>query len=343
VRIEPDDPSGDWTAPGVYEVAAGLYRIPLPLPMDGLRAVNVYALRDGERLTMIDAGWSIPEARATLDKAVTALGHGLGDLHRFLVTHVHRDHYTLAVQLRRDFGNRVFLGIGERESLAAISDPDREPFETAMAKLMLAGAGPLVKLMAQARQGEVSLSEWEPPDEWLRPPVQIELDDRKLSAIHTPGHTQGHLVFADDANGQLFAGDHVLPHITPSIGLEGTMARSPLADYLESLRLVRGRPDQVLLPAHGPVSPSVHQRVDELLAHHAQRLDEMAAAVESGTGTAYETAQAVLWTRRGRKFSDLDPMNQGLATTETAAHLDLLFEQGRLRRTQTDGVRTYRV
>ena len=83
MRIEPDDPSADWTAAGVYEVAAGLYRIPLPLPSDGLRAVNVYALRDGDRLTMIDAGWSIPEARALLDKAVTALGHGLGDVHRF--------------------------------------------------------------------------------------------------------------------------------------------------------------------------------------------------------------------------------------------------------------------
>ena len=34
----------DWTLPGAYEVADGVHRIPLPLPMDGLRAVNVYAL-----------------------------------------------------------------------------------------------------------------------------------------------------------------------------------------------------------------------------------------------------------------------------------------------------------
>ena len=63
--IEDDDLSGagDWTRPGVYRCAPDVYRIPLPLPMDGLRAVNVYAVRHGAEITVIDAGWSIPEAR----------------------------------------------------------------------------------------------------------------------------------------------------------------------------------------------------------------------------------------------------------------------------------------
>jgi len=45
---EPDD----WTAAGVFEVAPGVYRIPLPLPNDGLRAVNVYAVVDGDGLVL---------------------------------------------------------------------------------------------------------------------------------------------------------------------------------------------------------------------------------------------------------------------------------------------------
>ena len=58
--IEDDDLSGagDWTRPGVYRCAPDVYRIPLPLPMDGLRAVNVYAIRHGDEITVIDAGWS---------------------------------------------------------------------------------------------------------------------------------------------------------------------------------------------------------------------------------------------------------------------------------------------
>ena len=38
------DQPDDWTEPGAFEVAPGVHRIPLPLPNDGLRAVNVYAV-----------------------------------------------------------------------------------------------------------------------------------------------------------------------------------------------------------------------------------------------------------------------------------------------------------
>jgi glyoxylase-like metal-dependent hydrolase (beta-lactamase superfamily II) len=135
----------------------------------------------------------------------------------------------------------------------------------------------------------------------------------------------------------------VLPHITPSVGFEAELAHSPLGDYLDSLRMVRGMPDRRLLPAHGPVSPSVHARVDQLLEHHAVRLDEMEAAVAAGAGTGFETAAQLTWTRRGRRLDELDLFNRCMAIAETSAHLDLLSEQGRLKRTEVDGVRHYEV
>src|SRR5260370_40750622 len=113
MQLLEDDPAGDWTAPGVYQVGAGLSRIPLPLPQDGLRAVNVYAVRDGDGLVLVDSGWALAEARERLEQAVKVLGCSLPDVRRFLVTHVHRDHYTLAVTLRREFGMRISLGRGE--------------------------------------------------------------------------------------------------------------------------------------------------------------------------------------------------------------------------------------
>ena len=39
-QISPDS-GALWTEEGAWLVAPGVYRIPLPLPMDGLRAVNV--------------------------------------------------------------------------------------------------------------------------------------------------------------------------------------------------------------------------------------------------------------------------------------------------------------
>ncbi|HEY2203728.1 MAG TPA: MBL fold metallo-hydrolase [Pseudonocardia sp.] len=342
MRIEPDDPGRDWTAPGVYEVSPDVYRIPLPLPMDGLKAVNVYALRDGDGLALIDSGWSLDEARATLDKALGALGSGFADVHRFLVTHVHRDHYTLAVRLRREFGNRISLGVGEQPTLRLSADPEREPWTSMVEQLHRGGADALAtRLRREPHQHDAAI--WEDPDDWLAAPVDVALRERTLHAVATPGHTQGHVVFVDPDRDTMFSGDHVLPHITPSIGFEAHLPRSPLGDYLGSLRLVRGMPDRRMLPAHGHVSPSVHARVDELLDHHAERLDAMAAAVEAGATTALEAAARLLWTRRGRRHDELDEFNQAMAVVETTAHLELLAEQGRLHRTVRDGVRHYRV
>ena len=122
----------------------------------------------------------------------------------------------------------------------------------------------------------------------------------------------------------------MLPTITPAIGLQPVRAASPLADFLASLELVRSRPDALLLPAHGATGMRVHQRVDELLAHHAKRLDDTLAAVRAGCSTAYEVAAVLPWTRRERRLADLDLFNTMLATTETLAHLDVLAERGLL-------------
>ena len=117
LRLLPDDSDADWTVHGVYEVGTGLYRIPLPLPSDALRAVNLYAVRDGDGLVMVDSGWALAEARELLEEAVKLLGCSLAEVRRFLVTHVHRDHYTMAVSVRREFGTPIALGRGEAGSL----------------------------------------------------------------------------------------------------------------------------------------------------------------------------------------------------------------------------------
>jgi glyoxylase-like metal-dependent hydrolase (beta-lactamase superfamily II) len=159
----------------------------------------------------------------------------------------------------------------------------------------------------------------------------VAVGGRELEVVPTPGHTQGHVVFHDTGHRLLFAGDHVLPRITPSIGFEPVPAANPLGDFLRSLAVVRARPDARLLPAHGPVADSVHARVDELTAHHGERLDRTEAAVRAGAGTGHEVAAMLTWTRRETALADLDPFNQMLAVMETGAHLDLLAAQGRLR------------
>ena len=342
--IDDDDPAGDWTAPGIYRCAPGVYRIPLPLPNDGLRAVNVYALADGDGLTLVDAGWALAQSREALASALGGLGAGLPDVRRFLVTHIHRDHYTQAVLLRREFGMRVALGRGERPGIEELARPKRDR-RRQHDQLLRAGAREIVEQLERYEPPD-GLGEYEFPDDWIDDGAQILVgegrpEQRVLEAIATPGHTRGHVVFADPAAELLFSGDHVLPRITPSLGLEPAPGRSPLADFLTSLDLIRSRPDAVLLPAHGPTGMRVHQRVDELIAHHAKRLDTTLAAVQEGRSTGYEVAGVLLWTRRDTPFTELDLFNRMLATLETAAHLEVLAERELVTVEDRDGIRHY--
>lgn len=339
--MSPAASEGDWTQPGAYFVAPGVHRIPLPLPNDGLRAVNVYAIDDGEQVMLVDSGWALAHSRYQLAKALGTLGFGLPEVTRFLVTHAHRDHYSQAVVLRRDFGITVALGSGERPSVELLVSGRAGPENYHYPQLVAAGAAELVERLRATGFGDKGLEDWESPDHWLDDLASVVLRDRELAVHHTPGHTRGHVVFADRANGLLFAGDHVLPHITPSIGFEPRPERYALRSYLASLRLVRSQPDAVLLPAHGPVSPSTHDRIDELLQHHGARLDATETAVLGDSVTGYEVAKRLRWTRRGRRFDELDVVNQMLAVNETVAHLEVLVVQGRVAAADIAGVRHY--
>jgi glyoxylase-like metal-dependent hydrolase (beta-lactamase superfamily II) len=332
--VSDEDERHAWERPGAHEVGPGVHRIPLPLPGDSLKAVNIYAISDGEQVVLIDGGWALQEAEELLATSLATLGYELRDVREFLVTHLHRDHYTQAVALRRHHGGTVSVGEGERACLELIHSLTSHPD---VARLHEAGALELSRRLAEWH-GERDLLNWEDPDRWLSDGIDLPLATRTLRVIATPGHTRGHVVFHDAGSSALFAGDHVLPHITPSIGVELNRPRSPLRDYLSSLELIRALPDARLLPAHGPVTESVHERIDELLAHHDHRLTATAEAVDHGVHTAFEVARILPWTRRLRSFDDLDMFNQILAIFETLAHLRVLEERGILAETTVDGV-----
>ena len=329
-----------WTEAGAHPVSDGVHRVPLPLPNDGLRAVNVYVIEEPDGLVLIDAGWALLESRQRLEAALAELDHDLGQITRILVTHIHRDHYTQAIDLRRLVGARVLLGTGEQHGLRVLlRERTNLPLDS-LDRLRRHGAQELVVQLQRHDWGDFEHDSWAEPDEWITA-GEIPLDGRSLLAIPTPGHTQGHVVFLDREAGLLFAGDHVLPHITPSIGFDLGDSGLPLQDYLDALRLVTQYPDAQLLPAHGPVTASVHRRVDELLEHHEERLAQSLRVLSDSTMHAYEVARQLTWTRRQRRFAELDDFNQMLAVTETAAHLDVLVVRGELVANDIDGTITY--
>lgn len=116
------------------------------------------------------------------------------------------------------------------------------------------------------------------------------------TAVHTPGHAEGHLCFA--VGTATIAGDMVA-------GL-GTILIDPsegdMAEYLGSLERLLARPSAALLPAHGPIIPDGPAKLREYLAHRLLREARVAAALSGAPRTlrellplAYGDTPAALW------------------------------------------------
>ena len=333
-----------WSEPGCFPVAEGIHRIPLQMPGDGLRAINVYALETNSGLALIDGGWHREGTYDELTGALSAIGRAPHEIHDIYVTHVHRDHYTFAIELRRRHGCRVHLGSDEVVGIEAIARLGTNVPESSLRELKRAGAHRIAERAYADSVGEPFVAaDWEPPDTWLTA-GPLHLSGHSLTAVHTPGHTKGHMVFHDEDRGVSYTGDHVLPTITPSIGFELGEWDLPLAKYIRSLELMLDNHDHIMLPSHGNTGSGVHARVQELLAHHERRFAATVAAVETlREPTGLAVAQALTWTRRERPFDTLDNFNQMVATCETLAHLDVLAERGRLNVEHREGVDVFTV
>ncbi len=325
----------DWTEPGAHPVVDGVYRIPLPLPLDGLAAVNAYAVETHEGLVLIDPGWAGPDNERAISAALRGIGNRLDDVVLCLATHHHWDHYTQAYSWQRDRGIKLFTGRDERFSIESYER--RGPrFPNHVTLLYRCGAEWLAERVAaeELAPGETSVP-FGLPRGWLDDSNRVPARSRELEVVATPGHTRGHVAYRHAPAGLLFSGDHVLPAITPSIGFERSPEPRPLQSYLASLKLLRNQQDAVLLPAHGPVAPSVHARIEELLDHHGHRLREVRDLVAAGATTAYEVAARLPWTRHRRQLDHLPTDHQLSAIMEIDAHLDVLAMLGRLTVTDT--------
>ncbi|GAA1724325.1 MBL fold metallo-hydrolase [Aeromicrobium alkaliterrae] len=337
-------PDAWWGDLGCHQAARGVHRIPLTMPNDGLRAVNVYAIEVADGLVLVDGGWAVDSAFEELRAALARIDRTPREISDVYVTHVHRDHYTFAVRLRERYGTRVHLGAPEAPGLAAVRRLASNVPASSLRELARSGAADLgARVEAATAPLPFDTGDWSDPDGWVEP-GPIDLGGRVLEAVATPGHTKGHVVYHDLEHGLLFSGDHVLPTITPSIGFELGPWDLPLKHFLTSLELLLGRPDARLLPAHGYPTDSVHERVRALLEHHRARFDEVQAAVREagGRASALEVAQRLRWTRRLTPFQDLDDFNSMIAVCETIAHLDVLVDRDELDSGLTGGVEIFR-
>jgi glyoxylase-like metal-dependent hydrolase (beta-lactamase superfamily II) len=187
--------------------------------------VNVYLIRAGDRWTLVDTGMNTEDAASPRS---AARSREIG----------------IAPAAITAWSGRTIT------STTSTSGPYRElthaevflhPLEAERATMMVHISGENTEYLSRHGVPDV------PPDKRLPPPSrffgswyapaapdhlladedEIPLGDgRALHVVWTPGHTAGHCCLLLEPDGVLFVGDHLLPKITPHVGLCRTAPRT---------------------------------------------------------------------------------------------------------------------
>jgi glyoxylase-like metal-dependent hydrolase (beta-lactamase superfamily II) len=317
--------------PPVERVRSGLWSLPVPIPASPLRYVLTYVFEVPGGVVVVDPGWNSPEAFDTLKAGLAGIGAALTDVRGVLVTHLHPDHYGLAGRVRQESGAWVALHPADAALVRDRYEQVDDLLERIVAWLRDAGApASELEAMRDASMAMRKVVVVAPPDVLLSDGDRPDVPGWQLVAVHTPGHTPGHLCFYEERTGLLLSGDHVLPRITANVSVNPQSGGDPLGDYLASLERLRKYADSPVLPAHEWRFEGLGGRIDAIAAHHEERLEATAALVAGGAETVWEVATRLSWSR---PWERIHGFMRRAAVGETHAHLVLLERRGRLERT----------
>lgn len=329
----------------VEEVVGGVWRIPLPFPpqpgVTRLRTVNVHLIRRGDDYVLVDSGMGSTDSFETLVAGVRSAGVEPEQVSTLLVTHIHPDHYGCSQRWRERSGCRVLLHARDAQYLLHVLLLTPTDYAEFRRRHGVPERGPVTD---EGRRAMRAFFAPAAPDATLADDETLlhgqvaaaSAEAASLRALLTAGHTPGHVVVHLPDLEVLVSGDHLLPRITPHVGVGpdgrgGEEAGDPLGDYLASLERVRSLPVRLVLPAHGPTFTDHARRVQQIVDHHRFRLRATLDAAARRPRTAWEVATAV--------FGSLDVGQQDAATMEILAHLRHLEVQGRVTRVDADPVR----
>jgi len=318
--------------PPNLQLSEGIRAIPVPFPDNPLTFTYCYAISEPTGVTLVDPGAA---AVGNLDRIAEGLresGYALSDINGIALTHYHMDHIGMVRELLNIKPN-AWVAMHEEDIATIEKLRDNESGAATEADQDTS----ILTLYGIPRERHEEVSEAISPrdsgdfDDWQTPRNLISLGDsgtlpvkgRTLRYMWTPGHTYGHVVFYDPDAQFVITGDHVLPSITPHIGMDARVIARALSDYYDSLaRLYQLGDDYLVFPAHGFSFTGLQSRIDEIRGHHKARLDEIEDIKRDlENPTTYQVAERLSW---ARGFEGLSGLQLFAALVETSAHLHFL-------------------
>lgn len=311
--------------PNVELVRPGLLSIPITFPENPMRYTLCYVLFDDAECVVLDPGFNSDKGLEQLRSGLSTVGLGLSDVTGVIATHFHIDHLGLARRVADGADAWIALGENELRHLSGYQHAEHE-VQLDQARMVEWGvpAGRVPEAAMSVRSLE-DLRALADPDLRLVHGEPLRLAGRTLRVAATPGHTPGHICLWDDAAGLLFAGDHLLPRISPNVSLEIRGDLDPLRQNIASLKLIAQNNEFEVLPAHEYRFRGVADRAEAILSHIGSRSDEVLQVLSSGASTVYEVARHLSWSRG---WESLGGIQFRLALSETAAHIQYLATEG---------------
>ncbi len=263
------------------EMLAGLHLVPGRTPtLPPATHTNTYVL-GGRDLVVVDPATPYEDEQARLLQFLSHLESQGGRVREIWLTHHHADHVGAVACIRQAYGVPV-----------------------AAHPLCAAALAPEIPVDRLLEDGDVS-------------EVEVAVGQTaRWRALHTPGHSRGHLCFFEERLGALLSGDLVLGFGTVLVAPpEGNMQ-----DYLASLARLQQLALGFIFPAHGPPVAAAQRKIAEYVEHRLMRERAVLAALAEHDGHSLEELLPTV-------YADVDPSAYPLARLSLAAHLDKLVAE----------------
>lgn len=325
------------------EVAPGVRWLRMALPF-ALNHINLWLLEDSietpngiqKGWTIVDCGISNDATRSAWENIFATQLNGLPVL-RVLVTHCHPDHVGSADWLCQRWQVPLWMSSGEYFSARIMSAALPGSDGSAMLPHFEMHGMRDPEVIAKVAQRKSYYPDMVP----AVPHAYHRLHDQQVFGIgahawrvitgfgHAPEHVALHCADLD----VLIAGDMVLPRISTNVSVFAIEPESnPVQQYLDSLEKYRDLPANTLvLPSHGKPFRGLQTRIDQLNAHHQDRLAEVVEAC--ATPQSASDIVPIMFPRT------LDAHQMTFALGEALAHLHKLWFDGVLtRRMHADNI-----
>jgi glyoxylase-like metal-dependent hydrolase (beta-lactamase superfamily II) len=309
----------------ISEVAPGIFRIVVQIPIPEVGSMNSYVIVDRDRNLIVDPGMAHPSCCDTMEKAIEVLGVDLGRTD-FFITHHHLDHFS-AVSRFLSGTSHIYISEPEAEFVERIASGEvKEETAVFLGILGFPEKDPMNVVSQFFSKEYRQQRRW--PFRFVADGDVIVRGGRHFTCLVTPGHSIGHSCLHESSRSILIVGDQI------TAGVQFLLDRSdPLAGHFQSLARLREMNVKLALPGHGSPFGDHRNRIDHLRAHYQRRSEAVYEALGEDGRDAYEVTLALDGLLPDRKPFDMLPLiRRFIHTRHTFACLQHLAAQERARK-----------